>query len=126
MQHNQTTCSLDGRRVYLMMFEALVQIKPRNRTIFEVLCMRFFSDVFEREERNTLWKYWELAEFDLWNRSFNEVFAMMIRRKFPTSYREALIELEAEIKSGKYNIDQGYFLSMLPPAYEAIAYLDEK
>lgn len=126
MQHNQITVSLDGRRIYMMMFEILIQVKPRNRTIFEAVCLRFFPDEFTLDERNTLWKYWELAEFDLWNRSFNEVFAMMLRKKFQISYRDALAELETEIKSGAYRIDQGCFLSMLPPAYEAIAYLDEK
>lgn len=102
MQLNQFTISLDARRIYMMMFEALLQVKPCIRAVFEMICQRFFSDVFTIDDRNTLWKYWTLAEYDLWNRSFNEVFTMMLRKKFPISYRDALRELEEEIKSGHY------------------------
>ena len=71
-----------------------------------------------------LWKYWEESQHNVDSRCFNEILLSVFSKRFSISYREAIAELEREIKSGEYEVDQEYFLSMLPTAYKVLEHLD--
>lgn len=120
----QQTISLQGRKAYIAIHKILGWRDVTKKSTFYTLFQETFKDLIPHEDIKILWTYWQHANYTLASRWFNEAVGIVLRRNFPLSFRDALAEIEREIKSGKYHIDQDYFLSMLPPAYQALAYLD--
>lgn len=120
----QQTISFHGRKVYLALHKALWRSAPTKKSTFYTIIQQVFQDLIPQEDVRVLWTYWQHWNHTLASRWFNEAIGIILRKNFPISFRDALAELEIEIKSGHYKIDQRYFLSMLPPANEALEYLD--